>query len=115
VIFLQSGPFMPIVRHACGLVTINSTSGIAALAEFIPVLTLGDAFYQGEGLACHPETDEDLDAFWSAPPPVDPFKTVRFREHVRRQALVPGSFYLRHSWPSMTEGVIERLKAVLGD
>ena len=115
VVYLQSGPFMPIARHARGLVTINSTTGIAAIGEGIPVLTLGDAFYQGEGLAHRPETDEEFDAFWTNPHPVDLLKTARFKEHVRRSALVPGSFYLRHTWPSLSEGVVARLTAVLGD
>lgn len=115
VTFLQSGPFMPIVRRARGLVTINSTAGIAALGEAIPVLALGHAFYRGEGLAQGFTSDADFDAFWNAPPPVDTVKTVRFREHVRRHALVPGSFYLRHTWPSMTEAVVAKLKAALGD
>ena len=115
VIYLQSGPFMPIVRRARGLVTINSTAGISALGDGIPVLALGDAFYLGEGLAHRPVSEEDFDSFWTAPRPVDPVKTSRFKEHVRRHALLPGSFYLRQTWPSMTEGVVARLKAVLGD
>ena len=114
VVFLQSGPFMPIVRHARGLVTINSTTGIAALGDGIPVLALGDAFYIGEGLAHRPQSDDEFDAFWTEPRPVDPLKTIRFKEHVRRHALVAGSFYLRDSWPSMTDEIVARLKAVLG-
>ncbi|WP_333826212.1 capsular polysaccharide export protein, LipB/KpsS family [Pinisolibacter sp.] len=115
VSYLEAGPFMPLVRHARGLVTINSTTGIAALGAGIPVLSVGDAFYQGEGLAFRPETTEEFDSFWVNPRPVDSEKTARFKEHVRRHALVPGSFYLRHTWPSLGEGVVARLRAALGD
>ena len=115
VVYLQVGPFMPLVRHARGLVTINSTSGIAALGAGVPVMAIGDAFYHGEGLAFRPETTDEFDAFWADPRPVDPEKTARFNEHVRRHGLIAGSFYLRHTWPSLSEGVVARLRAVFGD
>jgi capsular polysaccharide export protein len=115
VVFLQSGPFMPIVRNARGLITINSTSGIAALGVGVPVMALGEAFYIGEGLARKPATDEEFDAFWTDPPAVDIVRAKLFKEHVRRHALVPGSFYLRHTWPSMSRDVVARLRAALGD
>lgn len=115
IVFLQSGPFMPIVRHARGLVTINSTAGIAALECGIPVLTFGDALYQADGLAQRLENRDVLDRFWVEPPPVDHEKAHRFRSHVREHALVPGSFYLRETWPSMSDEVIGRLRSVLGE
>ncbi len=114
VVFLQSGPLMPVVRHARGLVTINSTAGIAALECDVPVLAFGDALYHARGLAERPEDSAGIDAFWNEPPPVDPVKAHRFKIHVRQHALIPGSFYLAKTWPSLTDEVVARLRATLG-
>jgi len=115
LLYLQSGPLIPIVRYARGLVTINSTAGIAALDLGVPVLAFGDAIYHAQGLAGLAGKEMTLDSFWTAPPPVDKEKAHRFRMHVLGNALVPGSFYLSETWPSLTDGVIERLTAALGD
>lgn len=115
VVFLQSGPLMPIVRHARGLVTINSTAGIAALDCKVPVLAFGNALYHAKGLAERPRTVAEVDAFWTDPPPVDTEKAIRFKAHVRRNALLPGSFYLPTTWPSLTDGVLARLRDILGE
>jgi capsular polysaccharide export protein len=105
---------MPVVRHARGLVTINSTAGIAALECDVPVLAFGDALYHARGLAERPEDSAGIDAFWNEPPPVDPVKAHRFKIHVRQHALIPGSFYLAKTWPSLTDEVVARLRATLG-
>ncbi|MDK9698498.1 MAG: hypothetical protein OEL76_19155, partial [Siculibacillus sp.] len=107
--FLQSGPLLPIVRHARGLVTINSTAGIAALRNHIPVIAFGEALYHLEGLSRRPDGVEDLDRFWIAPPEVDVVRAWRFGEHVMHEVLLPGSYYLPATWPALAARVTERL------
>jgi capsular polysaccharide export protein len=114
VVFLQSGPLLPVVRHARGLVTVNSTAGIAALECGVPVLAFGNALYHARGLAERYRDERDIDAFWVDPPTVDTDRAQRFNAHVRLHALVPGSFYLSDTWPSMTEEIIARLRKTLG-
>lgn len=111
VVYLQSGPFGPLARHARGVVTINSTAGLAAIKIGIPVIAFGDAFYQLDGLSTKPHGPADLDRFWSAPPPVDRVQTRRFSSHVKANALIPGSFYLKTTWPPLAAEVCRRLKA----
>lgn len=107
--FLQSGPLAPIAQKSLGLVTINSTAGLAALRNHVPVAAFGDALYLGVGLAQRPDGPEGLDAFWNAPPPVDPVAADRFVAHVMAKALVPGSFYLPKTWPGIAAHVERRL------
>lgn len=114
VVYLQSGPLIPIVRYARGLVTVNSTAGIASLECGVPVLAFGDALYHARGLAKRCDGPEDIDAFWSDAPPVDLARARRFNHHVRRHALIPGSFYLSATWRSMTEEIVDRLRRTLG-
>lgn len=111
--YLQSGPLLPVVRHAKGLVTVNSTAGIAALRNHIPVIAFGDALYHVEGLSTPPEGQESLDRFWNAPPPVDVVRAWRFGEHTLNSVLIPGSFYLGATWPRMAAEVTRRLAAGL--
>ena len=108
--YLQSGPLLPIVRHARGLITINSTAGIAALRNHIPVIAFGDALYHLEGLSKRPEGPADLDRFWSDPPEVDATLAWRFGEHTLASVLLPGSFYLSATWQRLTDSVIARLR-----
>lgn len=113
VIYLQSGPFGPLARHARGVVTINSTAGLAAIKDGVPVIAFGDALYHAPGLSPKPNGPEDLDRFWSNPPPVDLEMTRRFSAHIKAGTLIPGSFYLHSTWPSLAETVCRRLKASL--
>lgn len=109
--YLQAGPMGPILRHARGLVTINSTAGLVALAHDVPTMAFGAAFYHVDGLSPEPQGPEDLDRFWGDPPPVDSERSLRFGAHIRASVLIPGSFYLPETWPGIAAAVLTRLAA----
>ncbi|MDD4616122.1 MAG: capsular biosynthesis protein [Alphaproteobacteria bacterium] len=70
VVFVDGGNLDKITAGACGMVTVNSTSGVKALQLGVPVKVLGQAVYDIEGLTYR----GDLDAFWrdaKAPKAVD--------------------------------------------
>jgi capsular polysaccharide export protein len=115
VVYLQSGPLLPIVRQARGVVTINSTAGLASLRNAIPTIAFGKALYHVEGLSRPPAGIEDLDRFWQDPPAVDREVADRFVEHTLRTALIPGSFYLKKTWPGIADAVAARLRAADAD
>jgi capsular polysaccharide export protein len=106
---LQSRPLAPLVRHAKGLVTINSTSGIVAIQSGIPVLALGRAFYGIPGIAKAEASVDDLDAFWTKPAKPDPALARTFIAYLKRHHLIAGSFYYRPTWPSMAQAVHEKI------
>lgn len=114
VVYLQSGPLVPIVRHARGLITINSTAGIAALRNDVPVLAFGNALYHVAGLSHQPQRPEELDRFWVSQPPVDKELAWKFGEYVMSEVLLPGSFYLSSTWRDLASEVASRLRTVLG-
>jgi len=63
VVHLHEGDTTALVRHAAGIVVVNSTVGLLALRSGRPLMVLGDAVYRRTGL-CH---TDGLDHFWRSP------------------------------------------------
>lgn len=59
-IFLMDGNIQELIKKSEMIITINSTVGIEALINNKPVITLGDAFYNIEGIADHCDNLERL-------------------------------------------------------
>jgi len=60
VLFLQSGDTKELINNSSMVITINSTVGLEALMNFKKVITLGDAFYNIEGIVNHVENPKNL-------------------------------------------------------
>lgn len=78
-----------LLKHARGVVTVNSTSGLQALYHGTPVHTLGDCLYDIPGLV----HQGSLADFWHQPGTVDHELYQRFRAHMVRQTQLNASFY----------------------
>jgi capsular polysaccharide export protein len=80
-----------LLEHARGVVLINSTVGMSALHHGTPVITLGKAIYDRQGLTYQ----GTLDAFWADAPQHAPKPSLyrAFRNHVIAQTQLNGSFY----------------------
>lgn len=110
VVYLRTGHAPTLLRHAAGVITINSTLGLSALHHHCPVLVVGNAFYARDGLASCLSDVCSFDGFWTAPPQVDRELAARFRQHVINYSQLNGSFYLRSSWPLLVAQVEDRLR-----
>jgi capsular polysaccharide export protein len=110
---LQSGPLAPVVRCAKGLITINSSSGIAAIDAGIPVLAFGKAIYGIPGLAKGEATLDDLRDFWRDPVPPEESLARRVVAILKRDHMLPGSYYLPETWRDMCEKIDARLRIEL--
>ncbi|MEM8826256.1 MAG: capsular biosynthesis protein, partial [Pseudomonadota bacterium] len=86
VVHSPGGDLDDMLAGAAGLVTINSTSAMAALAGGVPVKALGSAIYDVPGLT----HQGDLAAFWDTPEPPDADLWTAFRSVVIHDALVAG-------------------------
>lgn len=58
--FVRKAPMEPLLEKARAVVTVNSTVGIEALNAGKPVLTLGEAFFNIEGLVLHAKVPEEV-------------------------------------------------------
>jgi capsular polysaccharide export protein len=89
-----------LLKHASGVITVNSTTGLQALYHGTPVIPLGECMYAIKGLV-HPGP---LDSFWRDPGPVDVELFQRFRNHLVRETQLNASFYAEApGLPSITE------------
>lgn len=87
--YLAWGDIEAIAAKACGMVTINSTSGTLGLAKGLPVVVLGNAIYDMPELTCQ----EGLDRFWAQPMAPDMDTFASFRRVLIDRCLIPGGFF----------------------
>ncbi|HSW20794.1 MAG TPA: capsule polysaccharide biosynthesis [Ramlibacter sp.] len=95
VVHLIEGHTPSLVAGALGVVVINSTVGLQALARKRPVMALGDALYGRPGLAFM----GPLHQFWLRRPSPDSIKVDWFLEQLRRLTQVPCHVYDRREEP----------------
>ena len=86
--YFHDGPLSRYLRTCRGVITVNSTVGLQALFHAVPTKTMGDTFYNLEGL-----TDQKpLDGFWCDPQPSDRPLFYRFYNHLVLTTQVNGNF-----------------------
>ncbi|HVC56548.1 MAG TPA: hypothetical protein VND95_11365 [Stellaceae bacterium] len=106
VFALTGGTPIDLLRHAAGIVTINSTVGVTALHHGVPLKVLGNAVFDIAGLTCQ----APLDAFWIDPAPPDRALTAGFLRALVATTQVKGGYYQRESQDCAIAGFIERLE-----
>ncbi|OOF81800.1 capsule biosynthesis protein [Rodentibacter ratti] len=89
--YIHDVPLPVLLRYGKGMVTLNSTSGISALLHNMPVITLGRANYDFEGLTYQ----GNLADFWANPLPPNPMVFNAYRKYHLHKTMINGSFYNR--------------------
>ncbi|MFT6213332.1 MAG: capsular polysaccharide export protein [Alphaproteobacteria bacterium] len=89
VIYVHEVSLPKILRHAKGVITINSTVGLSALHHQTPVKVLGNAFYDTGGLTYQ----GSLARFWKQPGKVIESNFVKYRKYIIIKSQILGSFY----------------------
>lgn len=87
--YLRGGDLDQLLHAAQGVVTVNSTVGIRALALGCPLKTLGQAIYDIPGLT-YPDT---LDMFWSSPSAPDPALAQDFIQALAGSVMIRGGYF----------------------
>jgi capsular polysaccharide export protein len=104
-VYLETGNTSTLLRHSLGVVTVNSTTGLAAIEMARPVIVLGKAIYNLPGLAFQ----ESLDMFWREAPPPNAELFRCFRNYVIHCTQINGGYYsadgialaVQNSWPRL--------------
>lgn len=102
--YLHDQHLPTVLRHARGVVLLNSTVGLSALHHGVPTLACGTALYDLPGLTFQGE----LDAFWQAAPSARPDQALfeRFRDYLIRQTQLNGNFYRPLAGPDAQAGLV---------
>ena len=103
---LPGGTPAELLRNTAGVVTINSTVGVTALQNGVPVKVLGNAVFDVAGLTCQ----APLDAFWRDPPPPDSALMADFLRALIGTTQVKGGYYERTAQACAVDGIVERLE-----
>lgn len=92
VVYVEDGSTHQMVKDSQGVVLVNSTVGLSALEEEIPVYCLGQCIYNIEGLTQSMPKDS-LNRFWVEPKVPDRSLFLDFKKVLQAEALVRGNFY----------------------
>ena len=103
--FVAGGNLDAMVGQAAGLVCVNSTSATLALAQGVPVCTLGDAIYDIAGLT----HQRHLDTFWRTPTPPEPGVYEAFRRVLVDRCLVRGGLASESAVKTLIDSMLVRL------
>jgi capsular polysaccharide export protein len=103
--YVDGGNLTQMIEHSQGLLTINSTAGIVALQQGVPVKTLGIAIYDIPGLT----TAGPLDRFWSEAEKPDPALVSAFIRLVAAALHERGNFYSDEGVDAGAAAVAQRL------
>jgi capsular polysaccharide export protein len=98
-------PMEPVVEACLGVVTVNSTLGVKAIAMGRPTVALGQAIYDVPGLAWQ----GPLDGFWQGAAPPDAALAVDFLRAITACLHVRGCFYTRPGLDVAVAGTVRRL------
>ncbi|MBT9386511.1 SDR family NAD(P)-dependent oxidoreductase [Pseudooceanicola sp. CBS1P-1] len=104
---VDGGPLEPWLEAARGVVTVNSTAGLAALLAGRPTICRGVAIYDLPGL-CHQGPLED---FWRASAPPDPELLEALVKVLAAHVHVRGDFYGAQARRDGAEALARRLAA----
>lgn len=107
VSFFDDGDLHAMLGRCAGVVTINSTAGLASLEAGRPTLVLGRAIYDQEGLTHR----GGLDSFWSAPQAPDPDLFAAFRRAEMARTQINGAYATRQGSALAAREVARRMLA----
>lgn len=106
LVFLRGGSPAALINAARGMVTVNSTIGITAMASNIPTITLGTAIYDMAGLTFQ----EGIDAFWKNPLPPQARIFDAFRRVLAARTQINGGYYSTEGIARAVAGARVRLE-----
>jgi len=105
VIFIDRGDLDLLIGRARGVINVNSTVGLSALQQGAPVIALGRAVYDIDGLTCQ----GPLADFWTDPAPPDADLLADFLAVLADCSMIPGGFYTEDAVEFAVNAAVGRL------
>lgn len=105
VYVIDGGNLNTLLKHAAGMLTVNSTTALHAARVGCPTKVLGIAVYDIEGIA----SQRPLDEFWRNPDPPDPDLTLAVERLMAAGIQVKGNFYVKEGQKVAAREVARRI------
>ncbi|MFM0640346.1 capsular biosynthesis protein [Paraburkholderia metrosideri] len=105
--FIDAGHLPTLLENAKGALVVNSTVGLSALHHGCPLVALGTAIYDVDGLTWQ----GDIDDFWTQAIAPDMALYSAFLDYVVHHTQINGDFYTRSGIAMATAGAVQRLEA----
>ena len=106
VIYLEVGDIGSLIAGSKGVVTVNSTVGMLALEANRPVLAMGKAIYDMDGLT----HGSGIDTFWTAPAQPDHSLFAAFLEVTIARCLLAGDLFSNDGLDCLVSNAVDRLE-----
>jgi capsular polysaccharide export protein len=100
-----------LARHAAGMITINSSSGLSAIFHGTPLLVIGRAIYANPALATCGNGAPDFDSFWRGGLVADGTLRTRYLQWLTETCLVPGDYYVQSGMETACKQILEFITA----
>ncbi|MCF3640949.1 hypothetical protein LXM94_13305 [Rhizobium sp. TRM95111] len=110
---LDGGSLGLLTRHAAGMVTINSTSGLSAIFHGIPLAVMGQALYRHPELAYCITKGIDLDSFWTRDKVAPAELRKTYLAWVKDNCLEAGDFYAYEGMEAAANALLAKLQAAV--
>lgn len=105
--YIDGGDLDRLIEGSSGVVTVNSTVGIASIRAGRPTIALGAAVFDMPGLTWQ----DGLDRFWTEAPPPDRDLVLAFVRALLHETQIRGDYYTEAGLAAAVAGTIERLRA----
>jgi len=115
IVFANGNNTADLIRKAGAVLTLNSTVGIESLLMGVPVITLGEACYNIDGLVHHADNITELRALLSNPGQINVDKLLvrHFLTWLEREYLIPGSW--RNPQDETAVAMKRRIEHIMGN
>lgn len=110
---LDNGSLGLLARHAAGMITINSTSGLSAIFHGIPLLVIGRALYANPKLANCAFSKPDFDMFWTNHYVANKELRQQYLDWIKVRCLKTGDFYNNSGIDAACQGVYDVIENVI--
>lgn len=112
---IDAGSLGLLVRHSAGMLTINSTSGLSAIAHGVPLFVIGDALYSNPALAHCGLGSGEFDEFWRSEFVADPRLRRLYLHWIREKCLAIGDFYSAKGRELASRAIVSKLQLFHND
>jgi capsular polysaccharide export protein len=106
VFYIDGGNLDAMLATAAGCVTVNSTSGLAALQTGCPLKVTGNAIFDVPGLTFQ----GSLDDFWTNAAPPDPDLVIDYIRLLAGALHIRGGYYTQEALDAAVPATVERLE-----